>query len=49
MCLRFIEGGKAKFNNLTKENVMKELISIAVLIAMLYGGTVAAGKIYCSV
>jgi hypothetical protein len=28
---------------------MRELIGIADLIAMLYGGTVAAGKIYCSV
>ena len=28
---------------------MKELISIAVLIATLFGGTLAAEKIYCSV
>lgn len=28
---------------------MKELISIAVLIATLYGGTIIAGKIYCGV
>jgi len=29
----------------TRENVMKELIGIAVLIATLYGGTLAAGRI----
>jgi hypothetical protein len=28
---------------------MDELISIAVLIATLFGGTIAANKIYCSV
>ena len=28
---------------------MRELISIAALIATLFGGTVIAGKIYCSV
>jgi hypothetical protein len=28
---------------------MKEIISIAVLIATLFGGTIAAEKIYCSV
>ena len=28
---------------------MKELIGVAILIATLFGGTVAAEKIYCSV
>jgi hypothetical protein len=34
---------------LTKENHMKELISLAALIATLYGGTRLADKIYVSV
>ena len=35
--------------NLTKDDEMNDLISIAILIATLFGGTVAADKIYDSV
>jgi len=35
--------------NLTKDYVMNDLISTAILIATLFGGTVAADKIYISV
>ena len=34
---------------LTKETPMKDLISIAILVATIFGGTVAAEKIYSSV
>ncbi len=39
---KFIEDGKTNFN---KEQEMKDLISIAILIATLFGGTVLADRI----
>lgn len=35
--------------NLTQEEVMKELIGIAVVVATLFGGTIAAEKIFADV
>jgi len=47
----FIDDGKVNFEFVTaqKEKIVEELISIAVLVATLFAGTMAAEEIYVSV
>jgi hypothetical protein len=45
----FINLSKMERQTLTKDNKMNDLISTAILIATLFGGTFAADKIYVSV
>lgn len=51
MCWPFTDAGKVNFEPITnaKEKIVEELISIAVLIATLFGGTVVAEKVFVSV